>query len=187
MNDQANTLSIPQAVSALRAGQVIAYPTESCFGLGCDPKNNKAIQKLINFKSRSASKGLILIAATVEQAKEYVQIDSNSKESEIYASWPGPNTWLLPPMLDVLVELRGEFPLLAIRVTAHPVAKRICEEFGGAIVSTSANISGEAALLDAGAVMKSLSHQIKIVSGDIGNDIKPSTIRDGLTGQILRQ
>ena len=189
MREQISSHRISKAIDALREGWIIAYPTESCFGLGCDPKNRNAIQWLIKLKSRSTRKGLILIAASIEQAKEYVQFTSVSKvkEEEIYASWPGPNTWLLPPTDQVLTDLRGDFPLLAIRVTAHPIAKKICEDFGGAIVSTSANLSGKTALMDESSVLNQFPQGITIVSGDIGKDTKPSTIRDGLTGKILRQ
>lgn len=190
MKEQTYNLSISQAVKALQAGEVIAYPTESCFGLGCDPNNSAAIETIIQLKARSVHKGLILIAATVAQAMEYVELEQSPLQQEIHESWPGPNTWLLPARPTVLPLLKGEFPLLAIRVTAHPVAKHICAGFGGAIVSTSANVSGQAALLNAADIEATFATSINIltiVSGAIGNDTKPSTIRDGLTGEILRQ
>ena len=87
----------------------------------------------------------------------------------------------------MLSKLRGEFPQLAMRVTAHPIASDICAEFGGAIVSTSANLSGKDALVDATEVARVFGNHIKIAAGDIGTDRKPSTIRDGLTGEILRK
>lgn len=187
MKDQLRNLSIPQAAKALQIGDIVAYPTESCFGLGCDPKNAKAIERIIQLKARSANKGLILIAASVEQAKEYVELEQSTLQQEIDASWPGPHTWLLPAKPKVLPLLKGSFPLLAIRVTNHPIAKQLCIEFGGAVVSTSANVSGSDALLTADAVKERFAGTVKIVAGDIGADSKPSTIRDGLTGEILRQ
>ena len=178
---------IQAATNVLRSGKVIAYPTESCFGLGCDPMNVEAINAIIQLKSRSANKGLILIAASIEQANHYVDIGASPLSEDIHRSWPGPNTWLLPPNPEVVELLRGEFPLLAIRVTAHPVAKAICECFGGAIVSTSANLAGQPALLTVETVRETFDKNIHIVDGVIGNDAKPSTIRDGLTGKTLRQ
>jgi len=179
------------AVEALRAGEVIAYPTESCFGLGCDPSNQQAVEKVISIKQRSADKGLILIAADIEQASRFVSLDSQDLKPQletIQDSWPGPNTWLLPPHPDTLKIVRGEFPLLAIRVTAHPSAKAICELFGGAIVSTSANLAGEPMLTDINSVNQVFGKQIQvIVDKPIGNANKPSLIRDGLSGKTLRQ
>ncbi len=187
MKEQTEQKNIQQAVKALKAGEVIAYPTESCFGLGCDPQNQKALEKIIQLKARSANKGLILIASSIEQAKTYVVFENLDLEEQILDSWPGPNTWLLPPKPLVNQLLRGEFPLLAIRVTAHSIAKQLCDSFGGAIVSTSANLAGEPALLDTKSVAQVFGKQLHIVEGVIGEDTKPSTIRDGLTGQILRQ
>ena len=187
MKESTQTLNVAQTAKAIASGEVVAYPTESCFGLGCDPKNLAAIEKIFELKARSANKALILIAATVEQAREYVDVFDSPFQQEIQNSWPGPNTWLLTPKPIVLSKLRGEFPQLAMRVTAHPIASAICTEFGGAIVSTSANLSGEDALLDAAAVARVFGKHIKIAAGDIGSDRKPSTIRDGLTGKILRK
>ena len=179
--------TIPEAVDAIKSGEVIAYPTESCYGLGCDPNNLKAVEKIIALKSRSSNKGLILIAASVDQAEQYVDLKSSPFRDEILASWPGPNTWLLPPKEHVLPALRGEFPLLAIRVTAHPEAKRLCEAYGGAIVSTSANISGTDSLVSAESVIEVFTDFVKVVEGLIDADKKPSTIRNGMTGDTLRK
>ncbi len=185
MKGQTNT--IQAASEVLRSGGVIAYPTESCFGLGCDPMKAASVEAIIQLKARSANKGLILVASSVEQASHYVDINVSPMVKDIHASWPGPNTWLLPPKPSVIDGLRGAFPLLAIRVTAHPIANAICESFGGAIVSTSANLAGQPALLTADSVKEAFGEKIHIVEGSIGGDVKPSTIRDGLTGQILRQ
>lgn len=187
MKESQKSKRLQAAIDSLKMGGVIAYPTESCFGLGCDPKNQAAIQKVINIKSRSESKGLILIAATIEQTAEYVDLDKSPLKSHILDSWPGSNTWLLPAKDSVLPILKGDFPLLAIRVTKHPIASQLCQQFGGAIVSTSANFSGHDALKNSAAVEHAFAGQIDMVlDGMIGDDIKPSTIRDGLTGQILR-
>ena len=187
MKESTQTLNIAQTAKAIAAGEVVAYPTESCFGLGCDPTNLAAIERIIELKARSTNKGLILIAASVEQAKEYVDVFDSPFQQEIQNSWPGSTTWLLTPKPMVLSALRGDFPQLAMRVTAHPIASAICAEFGGAIVSTSANFSGDDALVEEAAVARVFGKQIKIAAGDIGTDLKPSTIRDGLTGEILRK
>ena len=66
--------SLCDAVKAMRAGGIIAYPTESCFGLGCDPTNNIAVRRLLKLKKRKRDKGLILIASNVEQLESWVNI-----------------------------------------------------------------------------------------------------------------
>lgn len=187
MRESIPTLNIAQTAKVLAAGEVLAYPTESCFGLGCDPRNLTAIEKIIQLKARSANKGLILIAASAEQAEEYVDWSASPYQQEINDSWPGPNTWLLESKPSVLPLLRGGFSRLAIRVTAHPIASEICAAFGGAIVSTSANLAGNDALLTAHQVAQVFGKKVQISVGEIGIDSKPSTIRDGLTGEILRK
>ena len=179
---------IQAAVSVLHQGGVIAYPTESCFGIGCDPNNATAIERVISIKARSASKGLIIIAATIEQAMEYIDLEQSKFKDDILASWPGPNTWLLPAKAYVQPLLKGDFPLLAVRVTKHPVANELCRQFGGAIVSTSANLAGEDALKTTAEVQRVFSDKVdEIVDDVVGDDAKPSTIRDGLSGEILRR
>ena len=76
---------INDAVTALRAGGVVAYPTEHCFGLGCDPKNDQALERLISIKQRQADQGLILIAADLDQVSEYADIDSLASIEQIKA------------------------------------------------------------------------------------------------------
>ncbi len=181
------TADLSIAVEALKSGGVIAYPTESCFGLGCDPTKPEAIKKIISIKQRSADKGLILIAANTLQATEYVTIEGSQKQS-ITESWPGPNTWLLAPKESAHPLLRGEFPLQAMRVTAHDIANQLCDAFGGAIVSTSANLASQAMLTHIDDVSHYFGDQLDVIlDAPIGNDTSPSTIRNGLTGEILRQ
>lgn len=181
------TTKLQPAIHALQSGGVIAYPTESCFGLGCDPFDTAAVKNILKLKRRSVNKGLILIASSIEQAERYVELDTPLTK-QIRASWPGANTWLLPPKLGLPNILRGKFPLLAIRVTAHPIANSLCDLFGGAIVSTSANVANEPALKCAKDVRRAFAKQLdNIVAMPIGQDPSPSTIRNGITGEILRK
>jgi len=176
------------AAAILRRGGVIAYPTESCFGLGCDPNNSSAVRRLLKIKRRSYRKGLILIAANVRQSHEFANIHGLPKQTEILNSWPGPNTWLLPPTHRVSRLVRGQHEKIAIRVTAHSIAAALCDVFGSTIVSTSANLQGKAALKTSVAVRREFGQRLDfVVSGNVGGDDKPSTIRDGLSGKILRK
>lgn len=179
--------AVANAVNALRAGGVIAYPTEFCFGLGCDPRNEKALERLLAIKQRQREQGVILIAANISQVEEWVDFKSSPLQSEIQASWPGPNTWLLPALDCVSPWVRGHHTTVAMRITAHSVSKRLCHEFGGAIVSTSANRHGQDALRSASAVNHEMGVELDfILDAPLGGADSASTIRDGQTGQLLR-
>ena len=89
-------LSCEAAASAVKAGEIIAYPTEAIYGLGCDPTNQSALRKLVDLKSRSANKGLILVAANWEQLDPFVSLTDQSALETAMQSWPGPVTWIMP-------------------------------------------------------------------------------------------
>ena len=179
---------INEAVHILQHGGVIAYPTESVYGLGCDPANQQAIQKLLKLKRRERAKGLILIAADFKQLSSYLaEIEEDLKE-QVLATWPGPVTWLWPAKSSVSTWLRGEHATIAIRVTNHPIAAELCQAFDGAIVSTSANVSGTPPARTAEEVRAQFNDQLDfVVEGEVGGLAKPSQIRDVLSGKILRQ
>ena len=89
-------LTISQAVQCLRDGEIIAYPSESVYGLGCDPENETAVRRLLALKERPAGAGLILIADSFECFNSYVQPLSNEQKDRAMRTWPGPVTWLFP-------------------------------------------------------------------------------------------
>lgn len=173
----------------LRSGGVLVYPTEAVWGVGCDPRHAAAVQRLLDIKQRPASKGVILIAARLEQLDDWIHLDrlDGHRQAEIRASWPGPNTWTLPCPGTVSRLIRGDHDTLAVRITAHPVAAALCEALGGPLVSTSANPSGQPPAfareaLDAGL----LSAVDGVVRGETGGMGAPTRIRDGITGLDLR-
>lgn len=179
---------VQTAVRVLRRGGVIAYATESCFGLGCDPSNERAIRRLLAIKRRSYRKGLILIAANIQQIKRFADMRDLPYHEAISQSWPGPNTWLVPPTKQVSQWVRGRHANVAVRATAHDGAATLCQAFGGALISTSANWRGQAALKNYFSVKQHLGHQLDFVlPGNIGLATKPSIIRDGISGAILRE
>ncbi len=177
------------AAQVIHQGGVIAYPTEAVFGLGCDPRNGAAVHRILQMKRRPADKGLILIAASIEQLEPYVdfsRLDRATLET-IHASWPGPNTWLIPAKHQTPTWLRGKHNTLAVRVTAHPIAKGLCEAAKSALVSTSANISSHPPATSVKQCRFIFRQQLDhIVAGEVDTNAKPSTIRDALTGEIIR-
>lgn len=175
------------AIETLRAGGVIAYPTEAVFGLGCDPDNHQALVTLLDCKQRAASKGLILVAAEAAQLAPYIAPVDPIMMQRARDTWPGPVTWLFPcaDHLDPL--LIGEHRTIAVRVTAHPVARKLCLAFGKPVVSTSANLAGHAPARSMAEVQSQFGQRISvIVPGDVDHRAKPTEIRDLLTNKIIR-
>jgi len=106
---------------------------------------------------------------------------------EILGSWPGPNTWLMPARATTPVWLTGRFETLAVRVTAHPLAASLCRVYGGAIVSTSANRAERPPARTAFRVRATFGDELDdlLVGACRGAD-RPSIIRDGATGRLVR-
>ncbi|HSR55371.1 MAG TPA: Sua5/YciO/YrdC/YwlC family protein [Alphaproteobacteria bacterium] len=178
---------IKTAARILAAGGVVAYPTEGVFGLGCDPQNAAAVLRVLRIKDRPVGKGLILIAGDRAQLSGYVCPDP-VMEQRIAPTWPGAVTWLLPAGPLARSWLTGGRMLLAVRVSAHPVAAALCRAFGAPVVSTSANLTGQRPAKSALAVRKSLRSRglDYLVPGDTGNQAGPTEIRDARSGEVLR-
>ncbi len=177
------------AARVLRAGGVIAYPTEAVWGLGCDPFNPEALRRLLEIKQRPASKGMIVIAAAPEQAWPHLRWHElpEDRRAAILASWPGPNTWLIPCAATVPTWLRGEHDTLAVRVTDHPVAAALCNAFDGLVVSTSANRANAEPARHIDELEPELLMQLDgWVAGETAGLANPSTIRDARTGEVVR-
>ena len=171
----------------LKRGGVIAYPTESCYGLGCDPRNPKAVKRVLTLKKRSAAKGMILIAATPRQLTPFVADLAPKLRRDMREAWPGPHTWLVPAAHDCPTFLRGTHDTIAVRVTAHPVAASLCRLAGMALVSTSANPSGGKPARTARECSRLFGRRVLVIPGRIGTRRRPSTIQHLLTKQILRK
>lgn len=177
---------LARAVACLRAGGLIAYATEAVWGLGCDPFNDSAVARLLALKQRDAAKGLILIAADIEQIRPWLGGLNARQQEAVLASWPGPYTWIVPaPHAPAC--LRGQHSGLAVRVSAHAGVQALCRAWGGALVSTSANRSGEPPLADAQALRAAFGPALDyILPGALGGDARPSEIRDAVSGAVLR-
>jgi L-threonylcarbamoyladenylate synthase len=176
-----------QAARAVHAGGIIAYPTEGVFGLGCDPGNTAAIERLLRLKRRPPARGLILIAADLEQLLPYISEPTGAQLQRIGTSWPGPVTWLLPARPSTSPWLTGAHDTIAVRVTAHPLAAALCRTCDSALVSTSANRHGLKPAHTALQVRQQFPDSVDvIVHGPTAAQAGPTEIRDARTGAIIR-
>ena len=183
---------INNAVSVLRAGGIIAYPAEYCFGLGCDPQNSHAIKRLLAIKRRKKEQGVILIASDLQQINGYADFEKVPDPAAVTQSWPGPNTWVLPAHNAVSNWVKGGHDSVAMRISDYALCRQLCDEFGGAIVSTSANRHGQNSLLDADSVVAEFGNEVDyILDAPVQFHASPtshtaSIIRDAMTGKQLR-
>jgi len=183
------SLSLIEAAQTLRNGGVVAYPTEAVWGLGCDPFNEAAALRLLAIKQRDVAKGLILIAAERAQLDDLLDWDALSvdRRAAVEASWPGPNTWIVPATARVPRWITGTHTGVAVRVSAHPIVAGLCKAFGGPLVSTSANRAGEPPALDCGQLDPALLALLDgVCEGETSGLASPTPIRDALTGAVLR-
>lgn len=179
--------SVDEAVRVLRQGGLVACPTEAVWGLSCDPGNEQAVRRLLALKQRPEEKGLILIAASLEQLRPWLAPLTPQLEQTVTASWPGPSTWLLPAAPGTPPWLRGSHDTLAVRVTDHPLCRRLCQGLDGPVVSTSANPAGQPPARSEQEVLDYFSGVIDaVISGETGGLAQPTPIRDARNGAIVR-
>ncbi|WP_027671912.1 Sua5/YciO/YrdC/YwlC family protein [Rheinheimera baltica] len=180
---------LESVLQALNNGEVIAYPTEAVYGLGCDPDHEAAVMALLAIKQRPVDKGLILIAANYSQLLPYVDDDAipSEKRYQIFSSWPGHVSWVLPASKTAPKWITGNFNSVAVRVSGHPVVQQMCIAYGKPVVSTSANLSGQPAITDRIELEQRMAGKLSaIMPGDLGGATQPSQIRNALTGDIVR-
>ena len=177
---------IKQISRHIRHGGVIAYPTESCFGLGCDPFNRQAIAKILKIKARSKAKGLIVIAGRETQLNQLLIPLSSKDKLGFKKYWPGPFSLILAASSKVPKNLIGANPRIAVRVTQHQLVQQICSTLNLPLVSTSANKSGHKAIRSYRECVRQFGSQVLVLPGLINFAKQPSTIIDWATREIIR-
>ena len=178
---------INKAVETIQIGGVIAYATEAVYGLGCDPDNTHAIQKILDLKGRNAKQGFILIASQVSQVEKYLGGLSPQEKHLLEKQWPQPTTLILTANESVSDLITGGRKTVAVRITAHQDTKELCEALKHPLISTSANRSGKAAITHAWQIQEQFSDGIDyLYPSTLGDANKPSTIIDAKSGKILR-
>lgn len=181
-------LNTTEAVEQLRAGRVIAYPTEAVYGLGCDPANEQAIRDLLALKGRTESAGFVLIASEFEQILPWIAELDDSLIEKAMQTWPGPITLLFPRAESVPDYVAGQHKTIAFRITAHEPSRALCDAFGSALISTSANHSSQKPARSVAEVEAYFGDQLGgILAGALGGSDNPSEIRDLVSGRVIRK
>lgn len=176
-----------QACRFLKRGGVLAYATESCFGLGGLPTHPKAIRQVIRLKKRNQNKGLIVVASDFSQLRSLVEPLTKEQLDTVNQYWPGPYTFLLKAKNRVLPYLRGfGNQKLAVRISAHPQTALLCKALGYALVSSSANIAKQHPCKNTRQAQQKFGKKALVIKGQIGVQHKPSTLIDLETGKVLR-
>lgn len=178
--------NLKKAALTCDRGGIISYPTESVYGLGCNPDNFLAVKKILQIKQRPVEKGLILIASDIEQLKPYIS-GSLSDFTKIACKQASPTTWLVKASRHTPDWIKGNHSKVAVRITEHITARQLCEQLDYPLVSTSANPAGK------NPARSSLKSRIYFsdsvdfyLSGDTGDLKMPSKIIDLETNKVIR-
>ncbi len=182
-------MNITQIIEKLKQNEVVAYPTEAVFGLGCNPFSQSAVEKLLILKQRPREKGLILVAPTLDYFFSFIDKEQINSQywQKLQQTYPRPITWIVPAKKDIAKFLCGNFNSIAIRVSQHPAIKILCEQTGFALTSTSANLSGIAPCKTSDEVRLQFGADFPVLDMSVGSAAKPSEIRNLFTNQLVRQ
>lgn len=182
---QSNDSGIQKAVIALNNNEIVAYPTETVYGLAVNPFSEEAVEKLFQLKGREENKPILLVIGNLKQLDEVVISVSEKAKICIEKFWPGPLSLVLPSVSNLPNKLTAGKGKICVRWTSHPVAQKLALEFGHAITSTSANRSGESPARN---VLELPSENISIAIEDIStSSSEVSTVFDPDTGEIFRE
>jgi len=176
---------IKQAANIIRNGGVISYPTESVFGLGCDPLSEPAVKRILQLKKRSVDKGLIIIASNLLQLEPYIKI--NPEERQIILNEKSVMTWLVRKSKLTPPWVSGKHSKIAIRISRHPLIIALCDEINQPIISTSANPAGAQPAISCQQSKDYFTNQIDLYMDD-STEIsgQPTHIKDIESGIIIR-
>jgi len=175
--------NIQLAANVVRNGGIVIYPTETVYGLGCDPGDKDATQKICEIKGR-ADKPLPLICANMEAAHRIVEFNPVA-ERLANVFWPGPLMLVLPSKMKYGMWVTHGSSTLGVRISDHPVASRLTKLSGGVLVSTSANISGKEPALTAQEALEQVGQQVNIIlDGGPSQRTESSTVLDVSTEEL---
>jgi L-threonylcarbamoyladenylate synthase len=174
----------------IRGGGVIAYPTDTFYGLGADPRNASAVEKLFSVKERGADQPVLLLVSDARMVREWAVSVPMVAEQLMARFWPGPLTIVLPARPDVVPSLTAGTGRIGLRVPGNELTRTLLAHVGGALTGTSANRSGGPDPRSAADVLRELGDRIDMVlDGGVFSGGSPSTVVDVTSGRlvILRQ
>jgi len=170
---------VERAVTLLREGRVLAFPTETFYGLACDGKNEEAVARLFEIKGRRFDKPVPVIIGDREGLEGLVAEIPREAEKLMEVFWPGPLTLVLKALPTVNGRLTAHSGKIGVRLSSHPVARRLARGLGGPVTATSANRAGEKECSSAVEVMSALGDRIDgLVDGGRTPGGKGSTLVD---------
>lgn len=170
---------LDKAASYLKAGELIAFPTETVYGLGADATNEEAVQKIFKAKGRPSDNPLIIHVASLEQAEEYVSAFPDEAKRVVAAFWPGACTLVLKKKGKIAPSVTAGLNTVAVRMPDHPLALELIQRAGVPLAAPSANSSGKPSPTTAGHVVKDLKGGIRgIIDGGATGVGLESTVLD---------
>lgn len=188
----------------LTKGSLLAYPTESVWGIGCDPYDEKAVQRILQIKQRPIEKGMIVITDSSDRLIPLLASLTDSQRQQVIESWQldsdlncaQAHSWLLPIPKELATSIpswiTGQHDSVAVRVISHPLIQSLCEQMVsphnpfGFIVSTSCNPSGQLPATCLKEAYDYFAEEVGYLDADTLGYTQPSRIRDAVTGQIIR-
>ena len=191
-------MSISQAVNVLKQGGIVAFPTETCYGLAVDPYNSDALRRLYEIKKRGDNKPLLILIDDISQLKQCVTEIPDLYEPLMDEFWPGPLTLIFPAVSELPSLLTGGGATVAIRRSPHPIAKLLVKCAGIPLTATSANLSGEPPALCVSDCREIFGDSVDYIVdiGEIGRDTfstivgieesKLTILRDGVLDLVER-
>lgn len=192
---KADSQGIKQASQLILQGGVVAFPTETFYGLGADAGDVEALQKIFQIKEREENKPLLLLVADRAWVQDLVKKISPAAEALIERFWPGPLTLVFEASAHLPPILTANTGKVGLRVSSHPVTQALVQAVGRAITGTSANLSGQASPSLAAQVSQALGRKVDAIldggktAGGLGSTmldvsaVLPKIIRQGAISQ----
>ncbi|OGP28951.1 MAG: threonylcarbamoyl-AMP synthase [Deltaproteobacteria bacterium GWB2_42_7] len=173
-----------QVLDVFKKGGIIAYPTETFYGLGVDPFNETAVKKLFNLKGREADKPISILVKDKKMLAEVAEEIPLSAEKLIKKFWPGPLTIILKAKKSIPITLRAGTGTIAVRISSNTITQKLLEAIDSPITTTSANPSGKKSPVTASEVMNYFKNKVDLIldggvlSGKLGSTIVDVTEGD---------
>lgn len=174
-----------KSAAVIRAGGIVAIPTETSYGLAVDPFNEAALERLFRLKERPLSKPVLVIIDQMERLQELVTEIPEVYEPLMDNFWPGPLTLIFPALPSLPRLLTAGTATIGVRISSNRMATKVCRFAGGAVTATSANLSARIAARDVYEIKKMFGDRIDlIVDGGKLDQMPPSTVLSQQNGKL---